>query len=457
LLAAVTYVWFFGGTGWNQGAQFDLARALVERQTLYIDGYDTNTKDVSVGVGGHRYINKVPGTSLLAVVPYALVYWFLEATPRTAEWICTAATCGLCGALIAPILYLHGRWRYQAVPRDALCITLAIAFGTIVFAYSTMLFAQAPATLFLLAAVVTFERRPFAAGAAAGMATLCFDVCAAAALVLLLLLLLHDRRAAARFVAGGAPFALVLALYLWACFGSPFRPPLEASARFTEQGLLLGFLRLPSVETLYYITFSPFRGLFVASPFLLFALSGIGLVKERRERIVLAGIPALFLLVIASFNGWSGGWAFGPRYLLPIVPILGILMFAAVRAAKRLVRVVWLAAVLFSVATNFVATAVDPAPPLTVHDPIFAYLWPAFLTGQVPEETRKAMPFRSIRQVSNAGESGNLGEALVGEGTRASVAPIALWLAGGSAALLFATRRLREVSAGPNRGGTTHP
>ena len=43
LLSFVVYVWFFSGGGWNQNAHFDLSRALVERGTLYIDGYHTNT------------------------------------------------------------------------------------------------------------------------------------------------------------------------------------------------------------------------------------------------------------------------------------------------------------------------------------------------------------------------------------------------------------------------------
>src|SRR5204863_4962338 len=133
-----------------------------------------STGDVSAGAGGHIYINKAPGVSFLAAVPYAI---FRD------PWATTAATCGVCGALIAVVLYLHGRRKYDARPRDALAIALAIAFGTIVFAYSTMLFAHVPAALFLLLAVVLIERHPFAAGVAAGLSTLCFYVCGAAALL----------------------------------------------------------------------------------------------------------------------------------------------------------------------------------------------------------------------------------------------------------------------------------
>jgi hypothetical protein len=74
VLAAVTFAYFTGGAGWNQDAHFDLTRAIVERQTLYIDGYDVNTGDVSKGTGGHTFINKPPGASILAAAPYAVIF-----------------------------------------------------------------------------------------------------------------------------------------------------------------------------------------------------------------------------------------------------------------------------------------------------------------------------------------------------------------------------------------------
>jgi len=267
---AATFAWFYGGAGWNQDAHYDLARAIVERRAFYIDGY-IETGDVSKGVDGHLYINKPPGASVLAALPYAMF---------RNQWATTAATCGVCGALIAVALYLYGRRRFDARPRDALAIALAISFGTIVFAYSTMLFAHVPAALFLLLAVVLIERRPFLAGLAAGMATFCFYVCGAAAL--LLAIVFPNRR----FIAGAAPFALLLGLYQWKCFGSPFRTALEVSTPFTEKGLLFGVLRMPRLDALLGITVSPYRGLFIASPFLLFALLAF---RRRRVDVAVAG------------------------------------------------------------------------------------------------------------------------------------------------------------------------
>jgi hypothetical protein len=441
VLALVTFSWFNGGAGWNQGAHFDLTRAIVERGTLYIDGYEGNTGDVSRGTGGHVYINKPPGVSLLAVVPYAVIYAMTRpssAAPRhllpagegfiplppgeggrrpgegriDAQWLTTATTCGVCGALIGPTLFLYGR-RHTCAKRSLL-ITLTILFGTIVLPYSTMLFAHVPAALFLLLAVVHMRERPLVAGVAAGIATICFYVCAPAALLIAIL------RRSRRFMLGAAPFALLLAGYQWLCFGSPFRTSVEASTPFTEKGLLFGVLRFPRLDALYGITLSPYRGLFFASPVLLFAIAGM--IKLRRDREVQAviGCTLIFFIAIASFNWWNGGWAFGPRYVLPIVPMLAIPTFAM--KTSRL----FVAAAIFSIATNFLATAVDAMPSHDIRDPIFHYIVPAFFS-----DNSVALPYGAT----------NLGELAFSEGSRASVLPIALWMLGGTAVLTSAASK----------------
>jgi hypothetical protein len=439
LLAAVAFAWFYGGDGWNQNAQFDLTRALVERGTLFIDGYEGNTGDSSVGADGHRYVNRAPGVSFLAAIPYVFV---------RNEWFCTAATCGVCGALIGAILYLEGRRRYDARPRDALAIALAVLFGTIVFAYSTMLFVHVPAALFLLLAFVLWERRPLAAGAAAGMATMCFYVCGAAALWMLIV------RPSRRFIAGGAPFALLLGAYHWACFGSPFRTAVESS-QFTERGLLFGVLRLPQIEALVEITVSPYRGLFFASPFLLLALFGLRRMP-RRERTIVDVVVAVFIVAVASFNGWNGGWSFSARYLVPIVPLLAIPMLAAAREAPKAMRAAWIAAAAVSIAINFVATAVDPMPVTALRNPIVQYEFPVFVHGRIPAELRRGFPWYFKRDdvgaVAVSNDAANLGERIFGKGRRASVLPIALWIVGGSAVLFAAaSRRDRGVMIAARR------
>ena len=460
-LAAVTFAWFFGGAGWNQDAHFDLTRALVEQRTIHIDAYAGNTEDVSRGTDGHLYINKPPGVSFLAAVPYALIFAVeksmgmpVNQMTRINAWIVTAATCGLCGAVIGVVIYLYGRKRIGASAAGSLAISLSILFGTIIFSYSTMLFAQVPAALFLLLAVTLIRERSCAAGVAAGFATACFYVCGVAAAILTVVALCRSPRNAARFLAGAIPFTLPLALYHWICFGSPLRTAVEASTAFTQKDLIFGVLSAPSWQALYGISFSPYRGLFFASPVLLFAFPGLVAMARKRELrqdvVVVSAITATFFFIISGFNGWSGGWAFGSRYLLPVIPLLGIPMLFLTRLKSLFFAALWVAAALLSIAINFVATATDPMPSPDVPDPIGHYLLPAFFAGRIPEETRAAFPWyheRRVDKVALPRDSGNVGEILFGQGRRTSVLPIFLWLVGGSRLLLRAARTLdREPS-----------
>ncbi len=452
LLAAVTFGYFTGGAGWNQDAHFDLTRAIVERQTLYIDGYDVNTGDVSKGTGGHIFINKPPGASILAAAPYAVIYTIerglhvsVDSMTRINRWISTALSVGLCGALIGPILYLYGRRKMTATRTAALFVGVVVLFGTIVFPYSTMLFAHVPAALFLLLAFTLLETRPIAAGIAAGIAVSCFYVCAIAAAILVLLAFSYQRRTAIRFFIGLLPFGFLMAIYQWLCFGSPFRTAVEASTPFTHRGYLFGVITIPSTDALYGITLSPYRGLFFVSPILLLAFVGFASMKRNGRYWSMIAIVITFILVIASFNGWHGGFAFGPRYLVPIVPLLGIAMMAA--RLRRLGTVVAIAAAIGSFGLNFIATATDPMPSLQLPHPVSRYLVPAFFTGHIGERTRRDIGYfesQSVNHIALARESGNLGEFFFGKGTVASIVPILVWLTGGFAILLRLSLREPE-------------
>jgi hypothetical protein len=180
-----------------------------------------------------------------------------------------------------------------------------------------------------------------------------------------------------------------------------------------------------------------------------------------REVVMIVVILASFLLVTASFNGWEGGGSFGPRHILPAVPLLA-LPIAFVRGRFFVAITIVLAIV--SAAIQFVATAVNPTPPGGILQPVRKYYLPVFLTGRVPAD---AEPFAAVKQEQHVGKvsvnrqgmdelvphsqhpSGsrqsewaafNAGEFLFGAGNRTSVLPIALWMIAGTALLVRAVR-----------------
>ena len=461
VLTLVAYAWFFNGAGWNANAQFDLTRALVEQRTFAIDRYHANTGDVSFA-GGHVYSNKPPGASLLAVPPYAVLYaveraFSVDVGSATAQlvnlWLLTLFVCGLSAAFIAPVLYSYGR--KIGVPRQtALSVAIAIALGTYVYAYATVFFAHVPAALFCLLAFVWADERPVPAGVAAGLAGFCYHLAIPFAAVLAAAVLLRSRRAGVRFVLAGLPFGAMLLLYQFSLFGSALATPLEQSSRFTQEDAWLGLFLAPRLDVLWAITFSRFRGLFYLSPILLFAFAGGWMmIKKRvmRRELAVVGVTfAIMLLANASFNGWHGGSAIGPRYILHAVPLLGVpMMFGWI--GLRAVRAALLA---WSMAVAFLVTAVNPGPSRLIEDPVGSYTVPLFVTGHLPASVPPAplfswkvmlghvsvnahapderYPYTRHRPGSVIARwaSFNIGET-VAENTAWSVLPIALWIAAG--------------------------
>jgi hypothetical protein len=471
----LTYAYCFGGSGFSQNAQMSQARAIVERGSIAINGYNANTADLSHN-NGRTYPNKPPGMSFLTAVPYALIHAVAGAPKDPLGltfdlYLCTIAICGISGAALGMLMFLLAM-RLGATPRRATVVALSIALGTPVFAYSTMLFLHVPSALLILVAfgiAAGLLRKPvLLAGVASGAAT-CINYLSIFAVIPIAILIAvrsHERRRdLLLFVAGGVPFALLLAAYQWAAFGSPMRTSIATTnPAFLTPGAFLGIFPGPKWEALFGITFSPYRGLFYIAPVLLLSIIGaLGFsLTPARKRVMLtiAATFALFLLVNSSFNGWHGGYAIGPRYLIAVIPLLGLLLVDA-HVPPRLFAV--LAAI--SIALNFIVTVVDPQPPDGFRDPIRKYEIPAFLTGkalqndaEVPEWIRtlytghtstnrvasdEMLPFRHHPPGSPEGEwsSFNLGEMVFGAGNAASLIPLlAFWLVTG----VVLVRRTRE-------------
>jgi hypothetical protein len=429
VLALGAYAYLYGGWGANQEVNYALTRAIVEAHTLTVDRFTPHEGDIANGLGGHLYINKAPGLSMLGAIPYSIQFALEERHIivladywRTNKELVTIAVCGITGALIGACLYLYGRRTLGASHRAASIVAIAISFGTIVFPYSTMMFAHVPSAFFLLLALILVEDHPLMAGAAAGLSAACFYLSAFPACILIALAWHFSRTHAARFAAGAAPFAIGMAVYQWTCFGSPFTTAVERSINFTEKDRLLGVFGAPRLVPLWAVTFSEYRGLFYCSPVLLFAIAGTVVMIRRRlflpQLCTVLAMVAVMLAAVVSFNGWHGGAAFGPRYLLGAIPLLGIpMMFVADRA-----RWLWIPAMIVSTAINLAATVVDPMP----------------IDGMTHPLTRYIAPSLMQRRIFLAQDAGDLGEALFGKGSLPSVVPVIVWIVLGAILILYA-------------------
>ncbi len=125
------------------------------------------------------------------------------------------------------------------------------------------------------------------------------------------------------------------------------RPDSNAAlTQLSEQKGLQSFFREVNVPFSFYtLTVSPDRGLFVFAPIFLLALFGIRRGKSYGlEQGILLSLAAVNLFLYSSWGDPWGGWAYGPRYLIPSMAVLSI--FVAVFASQN--SKVWRKVIVFA-------------------------------------------------------------------------------------------------------------
>ena len=495
LTLLVSYAYFYQAGGWNANSRFDLVRALVERGTVAIDAYHTNTGDKAI-YNGHYYSDKAPGQSLTAV-------------PVVAAGALLAAAAGLdptAPSSIAVLSYVSTVWA-AAVPTmvAALCLAwvsrrlgsspggaafAALAFGlaTPAWVYATMLWGHALTAgclMLAFAAAVALrdagsDRRDIflalVVGLAAGWSVVTEFPSAPAALVLALLACANvwtssDRSRVWRvgmFVSlGASAAALVLFGYNLAAFGSPLRFGYQYVEGFT--GMSEGFLgiSMPRRTLLQEILFGEFRGLLPLAPVLAASPIGFGLLLWRRPEARLSTIAAAlvvcyYVLFNASYFYWTGGHSFGPRHIGAALPFmcLGLAPLWSIKNWWLRGALVVLAA--YGVAISAMAVSTIVQLPEDVSAPVRERILPAFARGELALNTQSFLQFGDqVRPDNPLLAAWNLGHR-AGLTGHASLIPLAA--AWSVAAFLFwriSVVDVRERSAGrstlPTPARTTLP
>lgn len=166
-----------------------------------------------------------------------------------------------------------------------------------------------------------------------------------------------DRREIVRggtgMLAGLVPAALLLAAANLARFGTVLATGYgQETSRFT----------VPLFEGLRGLLVSPGRGLLIYFPLVVIALLVLPRLRSRSPAVALVswGSLAVLLGLYARWHGWDGGWAWGPRFLVPLVPLL-VLAAAPVligEGASLWVRIPAWIAVAWGALVNWIGTLV---------------------------------------------------------------------------------------------------
>lgn len=304
-------------------------------------------------VGRFYYPSKAPLLSFLGVP----VYWGLSKLGPVSEL--SQVLFSRLFVTILPtlaMLWLLRRFLQAYVPPElADLVTIVYGLGTMAFSYAESFMSHQLTAVLLFAAFFAAwkvergewrERAYLLAGAAAG-ATVLNEYTGALGVVCVAAYVVASRwkrwarlgSAAGLVVVGSVPFLAVLLAYHQACFGSPLASGYkflnDAAYMGWHQGGFLG-IKTPDPSAFFLSLFSPLRGLFALSPFLLFALWGVKDLKAKDK----AQFAFLVVLLLAnayftsSFAYSSWGWTVGPRHLTPMLPFL-MLPFALVLERLR--------------------------------------------------------------------------------------------------------------------------
>ncbi len=474
----------------NQDSRLKMVVAIVDDGTFRIDRYLGTTVDYA-RVGDHYYSDKAPGVAFLGVP----VYWALRQLPivdavserlqsssafqstlredgagvsseRVRFALAQVAIAFVVGAipsaLIAALIFF---WLRRATDSLPIRLTVALGYGllTPVFAYANSMYGHQLAAALLFGAFAWISSDPAPRVWASALIGLMLGYAVVTEYPVAVVVVALYGYAAWRYwrhagwpgaLRGLGPLSLTAAVvaaawmsYNWAIFGGPLNLGYEYSELWQDQHST-GFmsLGLPRADALWGITFGVFRGLFVLAPWLLLAVPGLvawwRVPRPAHDAKTPFGwaewaVAVTAIIFMFVFNGssimWWGGFAVGPRYLLPALPFMAVFAAFVLIATRRRSGARWmwvgvaLALVWSWVATWGLALAEQAFPSDTIMNPLADFALPNWQSGNIAR---------------------NVGTVVLGLRGPLSLVPLLVVIAAGVAGMAL-------VGRGADRGRTT--
>ena len=407
VVTLLSFAYFYQAADHSTGSRFDLVRSILERGSLWIDGYcGYNTADI-IELRSHIYSNKAPGGAFTGLLPWLVITGMMRIFFSENQWFWAFATylgtvfsVSLLSSILVVLTYRFAL-RLGASNGRAAALGLILAFGTILFPYATEFTGEPIAALCVFASFYllvwsgpnTGKWQLLFAGLLAGWSVVCDypTFVLAAGVGIYAIWKLRDWRKIAPFAIGAGICGLILASYNELAFGNPLFLSYEAymgaanASRFPEQSVGFAGVTYPRLPILWDVLLSPDRGLYVCNPVLLLAFPGLYFFwrrsPHRAELLLITYAIVSFILFNGSYGNsiiyWGGGTATGPRHILSAVPFM---VLAMAFLPKRLDPLIGLLA-LASVFVMLMATAIEPHLPYEYDNPLRDFLWPAYLRG----------------------------------------------------------------------------
>jgi len=332
-------------------SMFGVTRAIVERGDVAIQVAPGYTNPGVPGLHGQVYSKYGPAQSLLAVPLYLLGRALEPLVPgfyRPELPNMAASALPVLATAATTVLLVLCAVELGAAVWGALGLGLIYALATPAPVYATQWFSEPLTALLALAVFYLLLRdrrdqrgptvwRPLLAGVALGLAVATRVETLLFVPPFLLYALLPARRRAVRVAAFALPLAVTLAglgLYDAVRFGSPLDSG-YVNASAWDQHDLHPEHSLPSLlDGLYGLLLSPGKGLLEYAPVTLLAPLGAVLLWARRraETALLLGVIGIDTVAHANvLIRWLGGWSWGPRFLIPVAPLVLLLLVPLLR------------------------------------------------------------------------------------------------------------------------------
>ena len=262
-----------------------------------------------------------------------------QAGYRFCAFLFTPVVCSLIAGLYARLLLDRG-----VDPRTTLTCAFTLLFATLLLPYSRLLFCEPLSALLLLvayAAARSLERqetRPALVTLFATLGLLSLNNLAFLPVYALVGIYELVARQGRRAVVATAGAGVVFTLSAWFTYNvARYGDPLIFG--YSDEGFTT-----PLTLGLAGLLVSPGRGLLLYSPLTIVGvvafLATLRLVDPADRRVyglfLLCAVANL--LVFAKWHAFEGGWCWGPRFLLPFVPVLHLGLAGAAGAAHRPAR-----------------------------------------------------------------------------------------------------------------------
>ena len=407
--------------------------------------FQPNTVDDFV-FNGNYYSALAPGTAILAL-PFAGVGFLLDGHFTVFGYALMASEVfvALLNAVAAYLVYAVGRLFFSK--RTSVFLAFVYAFSTISWPFATYFFQSDVTAMFdLLAVYFTIRitrsgdarvRDAVLAGLSVGVALTTDYVNAILIPIIGAYLILSLRasgrpfpRIAAGFLLASLLGVLLIGLYNEAIFGTAFHTTEQV---YLNSATPFGEFSTPVYQGIFLNLFSPLRGLFVYSIFLVLGALGLaGMLRGKSHRTEAVLLLACFLGIFLPYSAWYdpvGGAAFGPRFLVAAIPFLLIPAGLVIEEGSRGTRIVAFLLYAAGVVVNGIAGVTEGIAPTTNwgQSPFLSFTVPNFLHGELDDwwvkfvgqywpipavlliATAIALPLVSYRLLSKGEKDGGIG------------------------------------------------